>query len=555
MMITLPAETAKIPDQGARGSTLLRLEDLVVSYGDKTVVHKVGLSITPGEVLAVVGESGSGKTTMIQAAIGLLPENGRVQSGRILFGGEDISRWSERRLNSLRGQHISLIPQDPGASLNPIRTVGAQVAEIYRLHGWRDRAKIRAEVISLFERVALPQPELRFHQYPHELSGGMKQRVLIAIAVALRPKLIIADEPTSALDVTVQRRILDLIDDLRREHGTAVLMVTHDLALAAERADRIAVMQNGRFVEEGPAKELLTTPNDAYTQRLLSDAPSLTAPPKRPRHDNEAIAVQVKEFTQEFSVGRNKRFRAVEAVSFYIPKGTTHTLVGESGSGKTTTARAIAGLLKPTAGHVVVGGQDISRLRGEALRQFRRTVQMVYQNPYQSLDPRQTVWQIVEEPLRNFERVERKERTRRVGEILERVHLATELTTRRPAALSGGQRQRVAIARALVLEPQIVVLDEAVSALDVTVQAQILRLLNDLQRDLALTYVFVSHNMAVVRAVADTVSVLQGGRQVEQGPVTQIFESPSQAYTRELIEAIPGLRHESKRPSFQGETA
>lgn len=519
---------------------LLAVEDLTVAYDGNIVVQRVGLELTPGEVLAIVGESGSGKTTTVQAVIGLLPENGSIQSGRILLNGEDISRWSSRRLDKLRGQRISLIPQDPGASLNPVRTIGAQLTEVFRLHGWRDAKKIRNEGVALLTRVGLTHPELRFNQYPHELSGGMKQRVLIAIAIALQPELIIADEPTSALDVTVQKRILDLIDGLRRERGTAVVLVTHDLAVAAERANRIVVMQNGRIVEEGAARQLLTNPQNSYTQRLLADAPSLTVPRRRSQPTGDTVAIRVDGLIQEFATGRGAHFRAVDAVSFEVLKGTTHALVGESGSGKTTIARAVVGLRPPTAGHITVGQQNVAGLQGEPLRQFRRTIQLVYQNPYSSLDPRQSVWQIVEEPLHNFERLSFSERNRRVGEVLERVHLASKLRTRRPAALSGGQRQRVAIARALVLAPQILVLDEAVSALDVTVQAQILRLLDELQRDLGLTYLFVSHDLAVVRAISDTVSVLQNGRQVEQGPVTQVFATPVNDYTRRLIEAIPG---------------
>ncbi|KQT68973.1 MULTISPECIES: dipeptide ABC transporter ATP-binding protein [unclassified Aureimonas] len=519
---------------------LLRVDGLRVGYDGQAVVEDVGFSVRPGEVVALVGESGSGKTTVAQSIVGLLPANGRILGGRILLSGEEISGWSDRRLSAIRGRVVSLVPQDPGSSLDPVQTIGAQLAEIFRLHGARDRAAIRAEVLALLERVGLSDPELRVRQYPHELSGGMKQRVLIAIALALKPQLVIADEPTSALDVTVQRRILDLIDELRREHGTAVLLVTHDLAVAADRADRIVVMRGGRIVETGEARQLLEAPREAYTRRLLEDAPAFAAPSRKPPVPSAAPPiVEVEGLVQDFPTDRGP-FRAVEEASFRIAPGTTHALVGESGSGKTTTGRAVLGLLRPTAGRVTVDGQDVASLKGADLKRFRRTIQLVYQNPFASLDPRQSVRDIVEEPLLNFEPIAREERRRRVEAILDRVHLPAELATRRPGALSGGQRQRVAIARALILRPRILVLDEAVSALDVTVQAQILRLLDELQRELGLTYLFISHDLAVVRAIADTVSVLKAGRIVEEGPVEDVFGRPAAAYTRELIGAIPG---------------
>jgi peptide/nickel transport system ATP-binding protein len=414
---------------------------------------------------------------------------------------------------------------------------------------------VRARVVELLARVGIPEPERRARQYPHELSGGMKQRVLIAGAIALGPDLVIADEPTSALDVTVQRRILDLLDDLRAELGSAVLLVTHDLAVAAERADRILVMKDGRIVEEGPTEALLAAPAHPYTRTLLADAPSLTAPAPRTATARlvEAaretdLAIDVRGLVQEF--GRGPRFRAVDDVSFSVVRGTTHALVGESGSGKTTTARAVVGLRRPTAGSVVVEGAEVTGLRGEALRRFRRGTQLVYQNPFSSLDPRQSVAEIVAEPLRNHGRTDRSERRRRAAEALERVALPSVLAGRRPAELSGGQRQRVAIARALVLEPAVLVLDEAVSALDVTVQAQILDLLDRLQQDLGLTYLFISHDLAVVRQISDTVSVMRDGRVVEHGRTADVLDHPAHDYTAALVEAIP---HRAAAPT-NGET-
>ncbi|MBW6398091.1 ABC transporter ATP-binding protein [Roseomonas sp. HJA6] len=526
---------------------LLAVEDLAIRYvsggTSRRVVEGVSFTVAPGEVLALVGESGSGKTTTAQAVLGLLPANGAIESGSIRLDGTDIAHWPERKLAALRGARISLIPQDPTTSLNPVRTIGSQIAEILQIHGERNRGRIRARVLELLTRVGLEPAEMRAQQYPHQLSGGMRQRVLIAIAVALRPGLIVADEPTSALDVTVQRRVLDLLDDLRREYGTAVLLVTHDLGVAADRADRVVVLRQGRIQEAGPVREVLAAPKSEYARQLLADAPSLATPRARPIAPPTAgTMLKVAGLTQLYPMAgeRSRVFRAADDVNFEVRAGTTHALVGESGSGKTTTARCIAGFLRPTSGTVEVGGTDVAQLSGEQLRQFRRKVQLVFQNPFASLDPRQTIGQIVEEPLWNFDAVSRIERENRVRGMIERVGLPDSVLTRPPAALSGGQRQRVAIARALVLKPRVVVLDEAVSALDVTVQARILELLDELQRELGLTYVFVSHDLAVVRLIADTVSVMRSGQVVESGPVETVFHNPANDYTRDLIAAIPG---------------
>jgi peptide/nickel transport system ATP-binding protein len=546
--------------EDAANLPVLEIRNLAVGYhgneGFQRVVHEVSLLVRPSEVVALVGESGSGKTTVAQAVIGLLAENGRLEGGAVRLNGTDISGWSQKQLDSIRGRKISLIPQDPTSSLNPVKTIGAQVAEVLQIHRQGSRNEIEARVIELLARVGLSQPELRARQYPHELSGGMRQRVLIAIAIALRPALIIADEPTSALDVTVQKRILDLIDELRGEYGTAVLMVTHDLGVAADRANHIVVLKGGRIQEQGPTAEVLASPHSEYTRKLLADVPSLgktrSASSARSRHiigRNDAIVVE--NLMQDFSIdGRRDVFRAVDGVSFTVQQGTTHAIVGESGSGKTTTARSIVGFQKPTSGRILVNGIEVTTLRGENLRRLRRSIQLVYQNPFASLDPRQTIFQIVEEPLLNFDPLPREDRARKVHAILDRTGLPQSVLTRRPHALSGGQRQRVAIARALVLDPQVLVLDEAVSALDVTVQAQILELLDELQQALGLTYLFISHDLAVVRQISDTVSVLHNGRQVDSGPVEDVFLRPSSDYTRELISAIPGQRNAS-RHSFQ----
>jgi peptide/nickel transport system ATP-binding protein len=542
------------PAPPGSGSPLLEVDDLRIAYrtrrGPVEAVQGIDLAVARGGVTALVGESGSGKTSAAQAVIGLLADNGAVTGGSITLTGADGRRQElvglpEREWRQLRGTRIGLIPQDPTSSLDPVRTIGASVADPLRIHGWRDGRRIEERVLELLEQVGLDDPAVRARQHPHELSGGMRQRVLIAAALALEPELLIADEPTSALDVTVQATVLDLIDELRDATGAGVLLITHDLAVAADRADSLVVMRAGRVEESGPTAEVLAAPSAAYTRTLLADAPSLRRVVERsPREPapGETPLVQVRSLRQEFG-GRGGRvpFVAVDDLSFEIPRGTTHALVGESGSGKTTTGRAIAGFRSPTAGSILVGDTEVAQLGGgRRLREFRSTVQLVHQNPFGSLDPRQSIAQILEEPLRNTRRGDRSERRSAALHHLELVSLPPEVASRRPRELSGGQRQRVAIARALILQPDVVVLDEAVSALDVTVQAQILRLLARLQDELGLTYVFISHDLAVVRQVADTVSVLRRGVQVEQGPVGDVLEDPHHEYTRQLLAAIPG---------------
>ena len=542
---------------------LLSVRDLRVAYstpsGTVDAVRGVSLDVAPGKVTALVGESGSGKTTVAQSVIGLLAGNGSVTGGEITLSGaargtERLTGLSERAWRGVRGQRIGLIPQDPGNSLNPVTRIGTSVGEALRIHGWRNRRAVDARVLELLDRVGIDDPERRARQYPHELSGGMRQRVLIAAALALEPELVIADEPTSALDVTIQQTVLDLLDRLRRETGMGVLFITHDLAVAADRSDSIVVMRGGAVQEAGVSAEVLARPQSEYTKQLLADAPSLAqvvvrerdsaggqtvSPPAVAARGGAEPLVRVTGLRQEFKTpGRGAPFVAVDDVSFSVPRGTTHAIVGESGSGKTTTGRAIAGFQRPTAGTITVGDTEITA--GRLARDFRRRTQLVYQNPYGSLDPRQSIAAVLGEPLRNFGIGTAAERAERTAHALELVALAPEIGQRRPGELSGGQRQRVAIARALIVEPELVVLDEAVSALDVTVQAQILRLLADLQRELGLTYVFISHDLAVVRQIADTVSVLQRGTQVEYGNAARVFAAPEHEYTRTLLAAIPG---------------
>ncbi|OFT67771.1 ABC transporter ATP-binding protein [Corynebacterium sp. HMSC05D03] len=547
---------------------LLHVRDLNVSYstagGDVPAVQGVSLEVHPGQMTAIVGESGSGKTTSAMAAIGLLPSNATIDAGTITFDGRDITSLRRRQWRELRGRRIGLIPQDPNNSLNPVQTIGASVEEGLRIHKVGSAAERKAKALELLERVGIDDPARRYHQYPHELSGGMKQRVLIAAAVALEPDLIIADEPTSALDVTVQKIILDLLDDMRAELGMGILFITHDLAVAGDRADRVVVMESGQLREEGLAATVLTNPRHDYTKRLLADAPSLTvadagtstaravAPQgnlSTQRASSESTGapttraageplVRVEGLTQRFG-----DFTAVDDISFTVAKGATHAIVGESGSGKTTTGRSIAMFNTPTAGSITVGGRDIVGLRGKASREERNNIQLVYQNPYGSLDPKQTIGQTVAEPLRNLKGASASSAKAKAKEFLELVALNPDYYDRRPRELSGGQRQRVAIARAMIVEPELVILDEAVSALDVTVQAQILRLLARLQEELGLTYIFISHDLAVVNQISDTVSVLSKGQQVECGPTAEVFSNPQSPFTRKLIEAIPGSRY------------
>jgi peptide/nickel transport system ATP-binding protein len=507
--------------------TLLRISDLAVSYRTVPAVRDVGFDVGAGEVVAVVGESGSGKSTTAHAAIGLLPRGGRVNGGSITFDGRDLLSLSAKQWRGVRGREIALVPQDPAVSLNPVHRIGDQVAEVLKIHGLADRRSAATQAIELLERAGVPDPARRARQYPHQLSGGLRQRVLIAAALAGRPKLIIADEPTSALDVTVQRRILDHLTSLAAESGTAILLITHDLGVAADRASRIVVLSKGSVVEEGTS--VVSAPTHPYTRQLLAAAPSMTST-SRPVVPPAEPLVSVRGLAKTFD-----SIRAVDGVSFDIPRGQTLALVGESGSGKSTTARMVLRLETPTAGSVEFDGQDITALSGPGLRRLRRRMQIVYQNPYASLNPKFSIEDVVAEPLRAFG----LPRTR-VPELLDQVALPASVARRKPAELSGGQRQRVAIARALALRPDLVVCDEPVSALDVSVQAQILRLLAELQSSLGLSYLFISHDLAVVRQLADQVGVLKEGRLVELGPAAQVLHEPRAEYTKELLAAIPG---------------
>jgi peptide/nickel transport system ATP-binding protein len=530
-------------------AAVLSIRDLSVSFrtaaGTVAAVHGVSLDVHAGQTVAVVGESGSGKSTTAAAVNRLLPENGRIVAGSIRFDGRELAELPEAAMIRLRGAGIGIVPQDPMSNLNPLMRIGDQVAEALEVHGRARGPQARAAAVELLDMVGIPDPQHRARQYPHEFSGGMRQRALIAMGLACRPRLLVADEPTSALDVTVQRRILDQLDTLTGELGTAVLLITHDLALAAERADHVVVMHRGAVVEQGPARTLLADPQHEYTRRLLAAAPSLAsvrARPAPPRVDAaNSPLVEVRELRKEFPLrGRGGTIIAVDEVSFDIPRGRTVSIVGESGSGKSTTADLVLGLATPTAGSIRFDGAELTSFARRELLAFRRRVQPVFQNPFASLDPRCTVARSVAEPLRVHKVGDAAARRERVRELLEQVALSPDVAERFPHELSGGQRQRVAIARALALRPDLVVLDEAVSALDVLVQAQILQLLDELQRELGLTYLFISHDLSVVRMISDEVHVMQRGRIVESGTPERIFDDPQDPYTRELLAAIPG---------------
>ena len=549
---------ASLPGAPRLSTPLLSVRGLSISYpagpGRTQAVTGLDLRIEPGEVVAIVGESGSGKSSTAHAITGLLPAGGRIDAGEIRFGTLDLVSLAERAFRAVRGRQIGLIPQDPTVSLNPIQRVGLQVAEALRVHGLADRRTAPGRAIELLERAGVPDPAGRARQYPHELSGGLRQRVLIAIAIAAGPKLIVADEPTSALDVTVQRRILDHLDSLREELGTALLLITHDLAVAADRAQRIVVMSRGRIVETGPTATVLAAPEHEYTRDLLRHVPGRAGFRARPRvapapgaepPPGPAIPplLEVISLVKSFPLpGGHRRevVAAVDDVSFRIARGETLALVGESGSGKSTTARLVLRLIDPQSGVVRFDDEDVTGLRGSRLRALRRRMQLIYQNPYASLDPRFDVTAVIEEPLRVFAVGSRAQRRVRVRELTERVALPAPILARRPAELSGGQRQRVAIARALALSPDLVVCDEPVSALDVSVQAQVLDLLAELQTDLGLSYLFISHDLAVVRQIAHRVGVMRAGRLVESGPIERVFNHPEHEYTQELLDAVPG---------------
>ncbi|MFT4286161.1 dipeptide ABC transporter ATP-binding protein [Nocardioides sp.] len=542
-VLPAPAQTPA----AALGHPLLRVEGLEVSYGGTQVVSDVGFSLERGASLALIGESGSGKSTIARSVLRLLPRDLGRSSGRIEFEGRELLGLRERQFRRLRGRELGFVPQDPANSLNPVRTIGAQAHEAAALLGRHSKAERTELILETLAQVGLDDPRRVYRSYPHQLSGGMLQRVLIGLAVLPRPKLLVADEPTSALDVTIQKRILDLLSRLRSELDISLLLITHDLAIAAERAEKIVVLKDGTVQEQGPTAAVFSAPSSAYAQKLHADVPALNpdryAEPRaagQRRADDPATEarIEVRGVTKSFTVD-GATLTAVDDVSFTVPAGTTHALVGESGSGKTTTIRLLLGLEQPDTGEIVVAGERLDGRSHDSLRAARRHLQLVYQNPFTSLDPTWKVERLVREPLDRYRVGDQDERAGRVREALASVGLDERYLGRRPTALSGGQRQRVAIARALVLRPDVIVLDEPTSALDVSVQADIVEVLLSLQAELGLTYVFVSHDLALIRQLAHSVSVMHRGRIVEHGPTAQIFESPREDYTRALLDSIP----------------
>ena len=563
---------------------LLQIRDLQVGFetqrGIVPAVRGVDFTLYAGQTLAIVGESGSGKTTTAQSIIDLLPGTGKVTGGQILFEGRDLTKLSAREIQAVRGNQIGYVPQDPMSNLNPVHSIGFQVEEAIKANNIAQGKEARQRTIQVLQEAGLADAGDRLKQYPHQFSGGMRQRVLIGIGLSSRPKLLIADEPTSALDVTVQRQILDHLATLTRDYGTSVLFITHDLGLAAERAEQLVVMYQGKVVESGPSQEILANPMHPYTQRLVAAAPSLASrriQSVKHRAANEAQifsegslddallaraaerenAAPAADLISVQNVSKLYRIRkagfkhdellAVNDVSFGVQRGTTTAIVGESGSGKSTVAKLILQLESITSGKIDFDGQDVASLKGPDLLKFRRRVQPVFQDPYGSLDPQYSVGNTIAEPLLAHKVGNAKEREARVRELLDQVSLPSATRFRYPSELSGGQRQRIAIARALALKPDVLVLDEAVSALDVLVQGQILNLLTELQSELGLTYLFITHDLAVVRLVADNVSVMQKGKIVESATTDEVFDNPRELYTQELLEAIPGGNFEFGR--------
>jgi len=527
----------------------LSIKSLSVTFatdaGAVNAVDDVSYEVYPGEVLAIVGESGSGKSVSSRTAIGLLPKTARVQ-GLVTVGADAVTSMSEKQLTAIRGGEISMVFQEPGSALDPLFTVGFQICEALRAHTDMGRKAAKKRAVELLHMVGLPDPEHRIDFYPHQLSGGQKQRVMIAIAISCEPKVIIADEPTTALDVTVQAEILELLRDLRDRTGSAIVLITHNMGVVADLADRVVVMRSGRVVETAPVDELFAAPKEQYTRDLLAAVPHLGAglePAEQPAGKDETAAeavLEVADLVVEFpgALGRSA-FRAVDSVSLSIGRGETLGLVGESGSGKTTIGRCVAALQRPTSGVIRVQGQELTGLSERRLRPMRKRLGFVFQDPATSLNPRLTVGQCVAEPLVVHRAANGGALRTRVRDILDAVQLPAGTEGRYPHELSGGQRQRASLARALVLNPDLLIADEPTSALDVSVQARVLELFADLQREFGWACLFISHDLAVVDQLAARIMVLRNGSVVEQGTRDEILRRPSQEYTQRLVAAVP----------------
>ena len=532
--------------------------------GTLKVVKDLSFTIKKSETLCVVGESGCGKSVTALSLMSLLPEGIlKISSGDILFDNTNLAQLSEAELEGIRGNEISMIFQEPMTSLNPLFTVGEQVSEVIRRHKNLNKAKAWVNAVELLDAVKISNPDKRAFDYPFQLSGGQRQRVMIAIALACQPKILIADEPTTALDVTIQAEILALINMLKQETGTAVMFITHDMAVVAQMADRVVVMHPGKKVEEGTVHEIFNNPQHEYTKSLLAAVPKLGEMASKKYPEPMRLVGDKKTKASKPIVGTNEpllkvnnlvtrypviggvlrrtvaRVHAVEDVSFTIMKGKTLSLVGESGCGKSTVGRSLIRLVEPTSGDVNLDGQNILSLNSKDMREARSNIQMVFQDPFSSLNPQRPLFDQVAEPLRNYGTVKREVLQEKIGDLFDRVKLPRSFMQRYPHQLSGGQRQRIAIARALALNPKLIIADEAVSALDVSVQAQVLNLMMELQVDLGLSFLFISHDMAVVERVSHDVGVMYLGRLVEIGPRQAIFRNPQHPYTQDLLKAVP----------------
>lgn len=535
--------------KNAEQSLVLDVRDLKVALpksADRAhAVDGINLQIRRNEIVCVVGESGSGKSVVAQTVMGLNPPSLAVDGGSIFFEGEDILAMTEKRRRALRGARLSMIFQEPMTALNPLMKVGRQITEVLRVHTDLSPSERRAKAIAMMEEVHLPDPVSMFERYPHELSGGQRQRIMIASALVLEPSLLIADEPTTALDVTTQAQILRLIREIQQKRGTAVMFITHDFGVVSDIADRIAVMEKGRLVEFGEARRILTEPREDYTRMLLDAVPGMQPKPSPAATVQRAVVLSTKNVTKTYGATslfrKQKEIRALDEVTLEIRKGETLGVVGESGSGKSTLARCITRLIAPTGGEIWLGDVEIGKLKGSQLRDQRRRFQIVFQDPYRSLNPRTSVGKSIVECPMNFG-VGRSDAWKRAGDLLELVGLRRESLDRYPYEFSGGQRQRICIARALAVNPELLIADEAVSALDVSVQAQVLALLEDIRDRFDLAMLFITHDLRVAAQICDRLVVMHRGKVVESGKTVDIFANPKHSYTQTLLKSAPGAQ-------------